>query len=129
MKSTLVGPTSISPATKINRYGVINGKKRRVQLKLRVFKVEEWTRTCGEALLLATGDASPHFVADHDVGAHVQPEDLHILAASGTRTASPKAGVAPFVSLCERGKPSNALCACSFPAYSIPTPSVCGSAL
>lgn len=37
---------------------------------------------CGEALLLAAGDAAPQLVADDDVGAHVQPEDLHTPAPS-----------------------------------------------
>jgi hypothetical protein len=32
--------------------------------------------TCGEALLLAAGDAAHHLVADGDVCAHAQPEDL-----------------------------------------------------
>lgn len=45
-------------------------------------RAREGLRTCGEALLLAAGDAAPQLVADDDVGAHVQPEDLHTPAPS-----------------------------------------------
>ena len=72
--------------------------------------------TCGEALLLAAGDAAHQLVADDDVRAHVQPEDLHPPAAASQPRTSPNAS--KFL----RGKPAgtrNRGYAMRFPVFSV----------